>query len=407
MPSDAGTDLIVLVLRRELAPAVSATSAEWDKGVAVAVAQGLSSIVYRRFRDEGRTPSAGAAQRLHSHYLSGAASNMRLLHELGAILRALVSVGVPVIPLKGAFLAEAVYGDIALRPMADLDLLVQPVDLPRAIETLRHLGYESDAPFDPVAHQAGFQDMPPMRKPGGAMVELHWTLVTPLCGARIDEHELAGIWKRSVAATIADSACRALSAEDLLLHLCMHASVHHRFADIGLKSFVDMAEVTRHYGASLDWGIAADRANRWNVAGGVRLALMLAEEWTGLQVPADVWLRLDGAPPEEQTLAWVRHKVLEGKPTEFLGEFAGLESHRGAVGKLAILRRAVFPSQATMARLYGVRENSLRFVGYYPYRLWDLCRRYRGALWRLLMREPEFVEATKREAKLREYLGWR
>jgi len=71
-----------------------------------------------------------------------------------------------------------------------------------------------------------------MRRPGGAMVELHWTLVTPLCGARIDEHELAGLWERSVPATIAGAPSRALAAEDLLLHLCMHVSVHHRFADI-------------------------------------------------------------------------------------------------------------------------------------------------------------------------------
>ena len=102
----------------------------------------------------------------------------------------------PVIPLKGAFLAEAVYGDIALRPMADFDLLVKPPDLPRAVEILRQLGYESEQPFDPAAQRAGFQDMPPMRRPGGAVVELHWTLVTPLCGARIDERELAGIGDR-------------------------------------------------------------------------------------------------------------------------------------------------------------------------------------------------------------------
>ena len=149
--------------------------------------------------------------RLREASLACAAKNLMLFADLAKIVVAAQTAGWPVIPLKGAFLAEAVYGDIALRPMADLDLLVKPADLPRAIETLRRLGYESEQPFDPVAQQAGFQDMPPMRRPGGAMVELHWTLVTPLCGARIDEHELEGIWCRAAPATIAGAPALALA----------------------------------------------------------------------------------------------------------------------------------------------------------------------------------------------------
>jgi Uncharacterised nucleotidyltransferase len=349
----------------------------------------------------------GVLSRLREMYVACAARNMALLHEAGIILKSFETAGVPVIPLKGAFLAEAVYGDIALRPMADLDLLVKSADLPSAIETLRRLGYVSDQPFDPVAQQAGFQDMPPMRKPGGAMVELHWTLVTPLCGARIDEPELAGIWERSVPASVAGVPSRALSPEDLLLHLCTHASVHHRFADVGLKSFVDMAEVARHYEGQLDWAVLAGRANRWGVANGVRMALMLAEEWTDLRVPAEAWTRLDGGAPDEQTLDWARHKVLEGRPAPLVSLFARLESDGGVTGKLAALRTAAFPSREVMARLYGVPSGSWRIVAYYPYRLWDLWTHYRGALWRLVRRDRAFVDEASREARLREYLGWR
>jgi hypothetical protein len=339
-------------------------------------------------------------------YVACAARNMALLHEVGRILKSFEIAGVSVIPLKGAFLAEAVYGDIALRPMADLDLLVKPADLPRAVEALRQLGYESEQPFDPVAQQSGFQDMPPMRRPGGAMVELHWTLVTPLCGARIDAGELQGIWDRSAPATIAGVPSRALAPEDLLLHLCMHASVHHRFADVGLKSFVDMAEVVRHYAGALDWAASAERANRWGVANGVRMALTLAEEWTDLRVPAEAWTRLDGRAPDEQTLDWARHKVLEGRPAAHVSLFARLESDGGATGKLAALRTAAFPSREVMARLYGVPSGSWRIVVCYPYRLWDLWTHHRGALWKLVKGDRAFVDDTRREARLREYLGW-
>ena len=65
------------------------------------------------------------------------------------------------------------------------------------------------------------------------------------------------------------------------------------------------------------------------------------------------------------------------------------------------------PSGATMARLYGVPGGSWRVLAYYPYRMWDLWKRYRGAVWKLLSGDPEFGDATRREARLRKYLGWR
>ena len=397
--------VLVSLLARPEAAVGALTADDWERVSTLAAYQDVGPVLHRRLGRQGLMPGAPAA-RLRDALRASAARNLLLFADLGKILRAAQSGGIPVIPLKGAFLAEAVYGDIALRPMADLDLLVKPADLTRAVETLRQLGYESDQPFDPVAQQAGFQDMPPMRRPGGAMVELHWTLVTPLCGARIDKDELQGIWERSAPATIAGAPSRMLSPEDLLLHLCMHASVHHRFADVGLKSFVDMAEVARHYEGSLDWEAFAERANRWNVANGVRMALMLAGEWTDLSVPAELWTRLDGPAPDEQTLEWARHKVLKGRPTELVGEFAKLESATESTSKLSALRAAAFPPRATMARLYGVPADSWRIFAWYPYRLWDLFSRYRGALWKLLRGDREFVDDTRREARLRQYLGW-
>ena len=189
----------------------------------VAARHGLSPLVYPRVRGAVEAAPSAFVRELRERYLSSAAANMRLLHELGVILRTLRAADVPVIPLKGACLAEAVYGDIALRPMADLDLLVKPADLPRALEALRQLGYESDQPFDPGAQQAEFHDMPPMRKAGCVLVELHWTLVTPRCNARIGQAELEGIWSRAVAATVAGEPARLLRRR---ICCCIFACTH-------------------------------------------------------------------------------------------------------------------------------------------------------------------------------------
>ena len=73
----------------------------------------------------------------------------------------------------------------------------------------------------------------------------------------------------------------------------MHLSVDHAFDDIGLRAFVDLDEVTSRYASAIDWDGFAARANTWGVAGGVRLALQLAAEWTG---PRGAAARAAGPP---------------------------------------------------------------------------------------------------------------
>ena len=58
-----------------------------------------------------------------------------------------------------------------------------------------------------------------------------------------------------------------------------------------------------------------------------------------------------------------------------------------------------------MACIFGVPADSWRVFAWYPCRLWDLLNRYCGTRWKLFGRDAEFVDDTRREARLREYLG--
>jgi hypothetical protein len=57
------------------------------------------------------------------------------------VLSVLTSERVPAILLKGAALAETIYGDPALRHCHDIDILVRDDDLPRAASLLSPLGF--------------------------------------------------------------------------------------------------------------------------------------------------------------------------------------------------------------------------------------------------------------------------
>ena len=405
MAPDAAAPALPRVLAGRSPAPDTLASADWEALVELALRHGLAPWLHARLRKFRAAPPPAAASRLHEAYLASAAQSLRVLHQLGEILGAFKGARIAVIPLKGACLAEAVYGDSALRPMADLDVLVKPRDLNRAVSELRALGYTSGQPFDPAAARAGFQDMPEMSRSAGVPVELHWTLVTPLSGVNVDAGELESLWSRARSATVAGVETLTLSPADLLLHLCLHMSVHHRFNGIRLRNIVDLAEVCRRYPSGIDWAELVTRANAWGGANGVRIALELALEWTELAVPQYAIAGLAGDPAGDTTIAWVKRKILNGAPPALNGQLDRLEAEGGVAGRIGAVRDALFMPRGVMARLYPAPADSWRILAYYPVRWKDLWVRYHGALWKLVTRKREFVEEARNEARLRDTWG--
>ena len=173
-------------------------SIEWEPLVRLAIEHGMAPWFYNRVRAGTGSPPQAILGQLRESYLANAARGMGLFHELRIILRAFNAEGIPAIPLKGACLAEAVYGDIALRPMTDIDLLVKPAEMPRALTLFRKLGYDSEYPFDRITEQSISQHMPLLRKGNTVVVELHWTIVCPAFESRFTAADLAALWSRAV-----------------------------------------------------------------------------------------------------------------------------------------------------------------------------------------------------------------
>lgn len=382
------------------------TDADWERLIARAQQHKVAPVLYARLKERGLTPPLKSAEQLRRMYLVSVARNVRLFRELGKILGALQAVSIPVIPLKGACLAEAVYGNIALRPMCDVDLLVRPHDMVHALDVLRTLGYASKDSLDPIAEQAISQHMPPFFKPDGLTVEMHWTIMDPTYHAGFNTDDLKQLWSHARAATIGGVSVLTLSPADLLLHLCMHASVHHCFDYVGLRGYLDMAQVSRRYGDTIDWEQFTARANRWGVAKGVWLALQLAGEWTSIVIPASVLEALEAAPPDDVTMNWVRRKILNGNSLALNSNVPRFVRAARLTRKLGVLRNVLFPSRLVMARMYPAPAESWRILGYYPMRFKDLWVRYRRALWQVVRRDQTFITEARQETRLREYLGW-
>ena len=123
--------------------------------------------------------------------------------------------GIPVVSLKGPWMAERLCGDAALRPCTDLDLLVRPVDLVRSEALLAQLGFRPRRRRDD-------HERPWYRET--VTVDLHHDVEHPLAF----DFDIKRAWEQTVLSDFQGVPVRLLAPADELLFLCLH-SARHRF----------------------------------------------------------------------------------------------------------------------------------------------------------------------------------
>lgn len=354
-----------------LPPETRAVAFDWPDVIGAAARHQLVPLLYKQLKKVGARASVppDVWQRLRLAYFAGASRNARLLKELGALLERLRSAGVRVIVLKGAFLAEAVYLDVALRHMTDIDLMVPRAALPKAyavlLDTNRVLRL-------PKGTRAGFASGWELRLPVDAGVDFCWAIDVPGGRSRLD---VDGLWSRALPAAVVGVEVLVLSPEDLLLHLCLHATHRHGLSD-GLRPFVDIARVASHYRNEMDWPQVVGRAHEWGASRYVGLALQLARNMLDAEVPDDAVERLVPGGVDQRALATARQSVLAKTGYVQLMPFLDWLGAKSVVDMAALSWERVFQSREEMAVLYpGARESSHLFL-YHGLRLRDAVRDY-------------------------------
>ena len=287
------------------------------------------------------------------------------------MLQRLRGSGIRVIVLKGAYLAEAVYRDAALRPMTDVDLMVPRADAPAARAILREMGGHHQQPDD-VEWCWRTESALPSVACLGLLIELHWTIAVPASPFTID---IPGFWSRARPATIAGVEVLAPSPEDLLLHLCTHASSKHCLQD-GLRPLCDVSETIQRFRGETNWAEVAERAREWGASRYVGLTLHLARSMLGAGVPETVLEQLVPGGLDQRMLEAARRSILARTG---YGQWAPLFDLLGAESfgdKARLIWQRVFLSRGEMAATYPASRNSRHLHLYYALRIRDVMRTY-------------------------------
>jgi len=372
----------------------------WDTLQDACLHQGVKPLVYSKLKTEFEQTAIPAAIRnnLHDAYLNTAVKNTLILHHAAPILREIRSQNIAVIGLKGIYLVENIFDNIAARPFSDIDIMVSKEDLKKTIGILKELGFAMTTYFEVADDNMDIKHVPPMFNADGLPVEIHWTILEEDEPFTIDAQ---GLWDRAVPASIAGVEVLSLSPEDLILHLCMHLSYQHH-----LK--LDIAKVLEHNKGHVDWTKLVEISKTWGSERVTWLSLMLTEDLLGAQIPPMI---LEYLQPKE-AVPWVLAKakaqllqqyVREAVMTPDLAEFATKE---GLVSRIKLLLSRVFLPKQTLSRLYGVSPKSIQIYGCYFKRLIYLIIHYGDSLKRVAKKDPQMRLVVENEITIERLKKW-
>lgn len=188
--------------------------------------------------------------------------------------------GLDLVMLKGAWLAESVYANPALRSMSDIDVLIRADQRDRSHAVMLQLGYTATA--DTLRNR--FACAQGYRHPQHLYtVEMHWDVFSKL-EADSPEADMAAIWRYVEPVRLYGSPCFALSIPDQLAHL-VHRMLHHLFA-IPLRSYLDVALLMRTRGDALTPEAITAAGARWQIGTAIPFVLRFTAELFDVPLPA-------------------------------------------------------------------------------------------------------------------------
>jgi hypothetical protein len=212
------------------------------------------------------------------------AHNLSLASELSKLLELFDRSGVTAVPFKGPAWTVALYGNLALRQIADLDIFIEKHEARRVLGLLKDLGYV----LSPKLRATSANDIRLYRKdielikPGSDIsLEVHWAACEPFFDRRLTNLKF---WQPASTVNVLNHQMPLPSPEDVFLLLALHG-LRHRWES--LKWLCDITALMRTF-PRLDWPTVLLRASKLSRMRMALLPLVMVHNLFGIELPACV-----------------------------------------------------------------------------------------------------------------------
>jgi hypothetical protein len=227
-------------------------------------------------------------ERLDNSYNQAILKNLFIKETLDGILNLFSTEHIPVIALKGIFMWDVIYGNIALRNLSDIDILVKKSDMGQIERLLQHNGYtKSEERIGEISYlkeDASTQE--PLKK---ILIEIHYDLNLP----RPLSIPADFLWNNAIIKDTGGLRMMYPSLENSLIYAALHFFHHFSEAFAGLswpplKSILDIHEIISKKQTEINWGYILEFSKTYKIRYALYLSLLLSKIYFNTSVPAAV-----------------------------------------------------------------------------------------------------------------------
>jgi len=262
---DPGTHLLWLCCAPDLSPqrraelsAAVAPVADWAGLINRAESHGMAPLLYQHLRSAGIEAPGAAALELRGLTLRHRRSDQIRSAVLIDLLTALEQREITALPLKGAALAYVLYPRPELRPMRDLDVLVDASRAEEAQAVLREFGFNAPAHHHGYMHDHHHLPNATCEREGLTVsIEIHHDALSGDVPESIRTDNLASPVNRF---ELAGHPTATLGHVDTLRHLAYHT--FEPVAETKLISVVDLIGYADKFREDIDWDVLHRRYPR-------------------------------------------------------------------------------------------------------------------------------------------------
>lgn len=349
---------------------------DWELLFRLADEHGLAALLQEHLSEIGEGIAPGDfVLRLREICRKCALRELLLCAEWVRIAGEFQQAGIPAVVHKGPMLAARAYGNVTLRQYNDLDIVISQRYVAEVLEQMPRLGYE--AKFAGTRDGAGESQRIPgeyvfLNTANRALVEFHTERTLRYFPIVLD---LEGMLRRATTVPLSDKEIRVFSREDEILMLAVH----------GAKDFwarliwiADIAELVKQP-PQLAWAELLERANAMRIRRMVRLAILLANEILGLELPPEI-RSIVGADHAAEKLANELAESLRKDASRFDGILRRSLYRMGTVegmwaGMRYWMRLSTAPTEEDWALMDAPQPLARSYAALRPLRLWRKYRR--------------------------------
>lgn len=336
---------------------------------------GIKPLLFKHLSQNGNKNHVPAEvmSTLKKHYMMTLVRNMVIYKGIDEILNVMNKAEIPIVLLKGAYLANYIYADIGLRQMSDVDVLVREEDKEFVLEKLKEIDFKKpDGRYASDFHENHLADkvchLAPMVKQKMCPVELHFDVFSSFKYTLAD---MAKVWQTVGTTSLHGLQIRYLSLEYQLLHLCLHLYNHvvpSRKASIAFYWFCDIHELIINSKKEINWNKYCKITDQFNVVSQTNLILAYIKFYWNTPVPESVF-RDTGKNIDIFSITNIVRSVLDGSKSKrkhihhYIRKTRILLDNDKNLNMLYYLWKEIVPMRSYLVFRYNIKNRS--FVYFY------------------------------------------